>query len=50
MTVKKVSPEVKAILTLNLGYDFDSEFWTDEMLTMLDEIYTATDLAIKNAN
>jgi len=50
MTVKKITPEVKKILKEKFGYDFDSEFWTDEMLLLADEIFTATEFCIKSSN
>jgi len=37
---------VKKLLTENYGYDFDSDFWTDEMLAMFDEIVWVTKITV----
>lgn len=34
--------ELKKMLTEKYEYDFDSEFWTDENLVIIEEVFNAT--------
>ncbi|CAM1370399.1 hypothetical protein TPENAI_60867 [Tenacibaculum litopenaei] len=42
--------QVKEKLAEEHGYDFESEFWTDENIAMLQEVVEATEEAIKDDN
>ncbi|QQV91457.1 hypothetical protein M1M25_gp026 [Tenacibaculum phage Gundel_1] len=41
-----IEKQVKEKLKEQHGYDFDSEFWTDENIVMLQEIVEATEEVI----
>jgi regulator of sirC expression with transglutaminase-like and TPR domain len=34
--------EIKSVLTNDFGYDFESEFFTDEIKTLVDEVIEVT--------
>lgn len=45
--LKEIGAKIKINLTVDHGYDFDSEFWTDDNITMFEDFILATKKAIK---
>ncbi len=46
--MKDFIEKTKAELTKNKGYDFDSDWWTDELITMVDEVIEASMIVSSN--